>query len=213
MDENHHTWPTMRSPKMQMDKHYVDMPYRDAGYRNSPNNHVQHFQRPLRKQVASRVSVSGRRSFDDGHVLSNDICGYTDGLASLNDALSEGLSPSSDWTARVAAFNCIQILLQQGKKGIQGITQNFEKVMKLFFRYLDDPHHKVAQAAFSTLADLIPAFKKPFESYVERILPCIFSRLIDPKELVQHPCSSTLEIVGRTYSIDIAIECDSIELG
>jgi CLIP-associating protein 1/2 len=36
MDENHDTWPTMRSPKMQMDKHYVDMPYRDAGYRNSP---------------------------------------------------------------------------------------------------------------------------------------------------------------------------------
>jgi CLIP-associating protein 1/2 len=57
----------------------------------------------------------------------------------------------------------------------------------------------------STLADLIPAFKKPFESYVERILPCIFSRLVDPKELVQQPCSSTLEIVGRTYSIDMLL--------
>jgi CLIP-associating protein 1/2 len=76
------------------------------------------------------------------------------------------------------------LCLQKGKKGIQGITQNFEKVMKLFFHYLDDPHHKVAQAALSTLADLISAFKKPFASYVERILPCIFSRLIDPKGLV-----------------------------
>jgi CLIP-associating protein 1/2 len=120
--------------------------------------HVQHFQRPLRKQVASRVSVSGRRSFDDGHVLSNDICGYTDGPASLNDALSEGLSPSSDWTARVAAFNCIQILLQQGKKGIQGITQNFEKVMKLFFRYLDDPHHKVALHTCRSYSSIQKAF-------------------------------------------------------
>ncbi|CAN6279203.1 unnamed protein product [Urochloa humidicola] len=200
MDEN--TWPTRRSPKMQMDKHYVDMPYRDVGYRNSFNSHVPHFQGPHRKQVVPRASAGGRRRFDDDHIPSNAMCGYTNGLASLNDALSDGLSPSSDWAARVAAFNFIQILLQQGQKGIQDITQQFEKVMKLFFRYLDDSHHKVAQAAFSTLADIIPAFKKHFESYVERILPHIFSRLIDPKELVRQPCSSTLEIVGQTYSID-----------
>ncbi|TVU29212.1 hypothetical protein EJB05_20770 [Eragrostis curvula] len=88
------------------------------------------------------------------------------------------------------------------QKGIQEITQSFEKVMKLYFCYLDDPHHKVAQAAFSTLTDIIPAFKKPLESYIERILPYVFPRLIDPKELVRQPCSLTLEIVGRTYSID-----------
>ncbi|TKW40354.1 hypothetical protein SEVIR_1G240000v4 [Setaria viridis] len=202
MEENHDTWPTRRSPKVQMHKHYVDMPNRDVRYRNSLNSHVPHFQGPLRKQVASRASASGRHRFDDDHVPSNDMRGYTNGLASLNDALSEGLSPSSDWEARVAAFNFIQILLQQGQKGIQDITQHFEKVMKLFFCYMDDSHHKVAHAAFSTLADIIPAFKKHFESYVERILPHIFSRLIDPKELVRHPCSSTLEIVGQTYSID-----------
>ncbi|KAF8748083.1 hypothetical protein HU200_013062 [Digitaria exilis] len=164
--------------------------------------HIRPLRRSLRKQVVPRTPASGRRSFDNGHVPSNDMCGYMDGPTSLNDALSEGLSESSDWTARVAAFNFIQILLQQGQKGIQDITQNFEKVMKLFFRYLDDSHHKVAQAAFSTLADIIPAFEKHFEIYVERILPYIFSRLIDPKELVRQPCSSTLEIVGRTYSID-----------
>ncbi|VAI47189.1 unnamed protein product [Triticum turgidum subsp. durum] len=204
MDESNDTWPrpNRRSPQMHTDKHFTDMAYRDASYRNSQNNHVPHFQRPLRKQVASRVSVGVRHSFDDGHVPSNEMSGYTDGPASLNEALSEGLSPSSDWVARVAAFNFVQTLLQLGQKGIQEITQNFEKVMKLFFRYLDDPHHKVAQAAFSTLADIIPACKKPFESYVERILPYVFSRLIDPKELVSKPCSSTLEVVGRTYAVD-----------
>uniref|UniRef100_A0ACD5YMH7 Uncharacterized protein n=1 Tax=Avena sativa TaxID=4498 RepID=A0ACD5YMH7_AVESA len=204
MDESNDTWsrPTRRSQQMNTDKHFADMPYRDASYRNLQNNNVPHFQRPLRKQVVSRVSGTVRHSFDDGHVPSNDMSGYTDGPASLNDALSEGLSPSSDWIARVAAFNFVQTLLQQGQKGIQEITQNFEKVMKLFFRYLDDPHHKVAQAAFSTLADIIPACKKPFESYVERILPYVFSRLIDPKELVSKPCSSTLEVVGRTYAVD-----------
>jgi CLIP-associating protein 1/2 len=201
VDDNNGTWPR-RSPKMQMDKHYTDMCYRDVSYRDSFNNHVSHFERPLRKQVVSRASASGRHSFDGGHVPSSDMYGYIDGPASLSDALSEGLSPSSDWVARVATFNFVQTLLQQGQKGVQEITQNFEKVMKLFLRYLDDPHHKVAHAALSTLADIIPVFKKPFESYIERMLPYVFSRLIDPKELVRQPCSSTLRIVGRTYSID-----------
>ncbi|KAK3154631.1 hypothetical protein QOZ80_2BG0193110 [Eleusine coracana subsp. coracana] len=201
VDDDNDTW-TKRSPRMQMDKHYTDMPYRDANYRNSFNNHVPHFQRPLRKQVVPRAPASGRHSFDRGHVTSSAMSEYTDGPASLSDALSEGLSPSSDWVARVAAFNFVQTLLQQGQKGIHEITQNFEKVLKLFLHYLDDPHHKVAQAAFSTLADIIPAFKKPFEIYIERMLPYVFSRLIDPKELIRQPCRSTLEIVSRTYSID-----------
>uniref|UniRef100_A0A0D9VIC6 TOG domain-containing protein n=1 Tax=Leersia perrieri TaxID=77586 RepID=A0A0D9VIC6_9ORYZ len=202
MDESNDSWSTRRTPQMQMDRHYLDMTYRDASHRNSHNNQVPHFQRPLRKQGAPRASASSRHSFDDGHIASNDMLRYTDGPTSISDALSEGLSASSDWVARVAAFNFIQTLLQQGQKGIQEVMQNFEKVMKLFFRYLDDPHHKVAQAAFSTLADIIPACKKQFESYVERILPYVFSRLIDPKELVRQPCSSTLEVVGRTYPID-----------
>ncbi|KAG2567311.1 hypothetical protein PVAP13_7NG344800 [Panicum virgatum] len=206
IDESYDIRSARRIPQMHLEKNYIDMPYRDATHRDSHNSHVPNFQRPLlRKQVMSRASASGRHSFDDNHVPSGDVSGYTDSLASLNDALSEGLSPSSDWVARVSAFDFIRNLLQQGQKGIQEITQNFEKVMKLFFRHLDDPHHKVAQAAFTTLAEIIPACKKPFESYVERILPYVFSRLIDPKELVKKPCSSTLDIVGRTYAIDMLL--------
>ncbi|KAF9611077.1 hypothetical protein IFM89_026961 [Coptis chinensis] len=74
--------------------------------------------------------------------------------------------------------------------------------MKLFFKHLDDPHHKVAQAALSTLAEMIPSCRKPFESYIERILPHVFSRLIDQKELVRQSFSTTLETVNKTYGID-----------
>ncbi|KAK5832729.1 hypothetical protein PVK06_016532 [Gossypium arboreum] len=70
---------------------------------------------------------------------------YVEGPASLNDALNKGLSPSSDWSTRVAAFTYLRSLLQQGPKGIQEVVQDFEKVRKLFFQHLDDPHHKVAQ--------------------------------------------------------------------
>ncbi|CAI0405020.1 unnamed protein product [Linum tenue] len=187
----------------QIDRQYLDTPHKDVNFRDSQNSHVPNFQRPLlRKHVAGRMSAGRRKSFDDSQLSLAEIANYSGGPASLGDALNEGLSPSSDWNARVAAFSYLRSLLQQGPKGIQEVIQNFEKVMKLFFQHLDDPHHKVAQAALSTLADIIPACRKPFESYMERILPHVFSRLIDPKELVRQPCLTTLDIVGKTYGVD-----------
>lgn len=186
-----------------IDRQYLDTPYKDGNFRDSQNSCIPNFQRPLlRKHVTGRMSAGRRKSFDDSQLQLGEMSNYTDGPASLSDALSEGLSPSSDWCARVAAFNYLRSLLQQGPKGIQEVIQNFEKVMKLFFQHLDDPHHKVAQAALSTLADIIPSCRKAFESYMERILPHVFSRLIDPKELVRQPCSTTLDIVSKTYSVD-----------
>ncbi|KAG0449558.1 hypothetical protein HPP92_027229 [Vanilla planifolia] len=188
---------------MQVDKQYMDTPYKDSSVRDLHNNYVPNFQRPLlRKQVTARSSASRRSSFDDSQLQLGEISSYVEGPASLSDALTEGLSPSSDWMARVSAFNYLRSLLLQGPRGIQEVTQNFEKVMKLFFRHLDDPHHKVAQAALTTLAEVIPSCRKPFESYLERILPHVFSRLIDPKELVRQPCVANLEIVSKTYGID-----------
>ncbi|XP_050367092.1 CLIP-associated protein isoform X2 [Argentina anserina] len=202
IEENNESREARRTLNHHADRHYLDSSQRDGNFRDSHNNHIPNFQRPLlRKNVTGRISAGRRRSFDDSQ-LSQEMANYVEGPASLNDALSEGLSPSSDWSARVAAFNYLQSLLQQGQKGIQEVIQSFEKVMKLFFQHLDDPHHKVAQAALSTLADVIPSCRKPFESYMERILPHVFSRLVDPKEVVRQPCSTTLVIVGKTYSVD-----------
>ncbi|KZV21518.1 CLIP-associated protein [Dorcoceras hygrometricum] len=186
-----------------IDRQFLETPYKDANYRDSQNSYVPNFQRPLLgKNAGGRMSVGRRRSFDDSQLSLGDVTSYVEVPASLNDALSEGLSTSSDWHARVVAFTFVHSLLQQGPREIQEILQNFEKVMKLFFQHLDDPHHKVAQAALSTLADLIPACRKPFENFMERILPHVFSRLIDPKELVRQPCATTLDIVGKTYGTD-----------
>ncbi|XP_055832463.1 CLIP-associated protein-like [Solanum dulcamara] len=202
VEENTEPRDIRRFMNSHVDRKYLDTPYKDP-IRDSLHNHVPNFQRPLlRKNTTGRMSASRRRSFDDSQLPLGDLSSYVDGPASLNDALSEGLNSTSDWKARVAAFSSLRSLLQQGPKGIQEITQSFEKVMRLFFQHLDDPHHKVAQAALSTLADLIPSCRKPFESYIERILPHVFSRLIDPKELVRQPCSTTLAIVSKSYGID-----------
>lgn len=203
IEDNNDIREARRYINSQLDRQYLDTPHRDGNYRDTQHSSIPNFQRPLlRKNVVGRMSAGRRRSFDESQLSLGEMANYVDGPASLSDALSEGLSPSSDWCARVAAFNYLRSLLQQGQKGIQEVIQNFEKVMKLFFQHLDDPHHKVAQAALSTLADIIPSCRKPFESYMERILPHVFSRLIDPKELVRQPCSTTLDIVSKTYSID-----------
>ncbi|KAL3687778.1 hypothetical protein R1sor_014087 [Riccia sorocarpa] len=166
------------------------------------------FQRPLLRQSTSvRSSGSSRSSMEESAMLPGlSVIGeaqtYMDGLMSLNDALTEGLSVSADWSARVAAFTFLRKLLQQGSKGLQEITQNFGLVMKLFSAHLDDPHHKVAQAALGTLADLVPACRKSFEAYLERILPHVFARLVDSKEFIRQLGNTALEIVGNTYSID-----------
>ncbi|XP_039027557.1 CLIP-associated protein-like [Hibiscus syriacus] len=202
-EENSDTREARRFINPHIERQYLDMPYRDAISRDSQHSYIPNFQRPLlRKHVAGRLSTGRRKSFDDSQLSLGEMSNFVEGPASLSDALNEGLSPNSDWSARVGAFTYLRSLLQQGPKGIQEVVQNFEKVMKLFFQHLDDPHHKVAQAALSTLADIIPACRKPFESYMERILPHVFSRLIDPKELVRQPSSTTLEIVSKTYSID-----------
>ncbi|KAL7583275.1 CLIP-associated protein isoform X1 [Lactuca sativa] len=196
----------IRVARRSVNRQYIDTPHRDTHshpHSLSHSHHVPNFQRPLsRKNVSGRMSANRRRSFDDSHLSSTDTPTFTEGPSSLNDALTDGLSSNSDWHARVAAFSYLHSLLQQGPRGIQEVIQSFEKVMKMFFQHLDDPHHKIAQAALTTLSDLIPACRKPFESYMERILPHVFSRLIDPKESVRQPCSSTLEIVGKIYSVD-----------
>ncbi|KAL0383691.1 UNVERIFIED_CONTAM: CLIP-associated protein [Sesamum calycinum] len=177
IEENDGFRESRRYMNSHADRQYSDMPYRDS------QNHIPNFQRPLlRKNSAGRMSVGRRRSFDDSQLSLPEESSYSDGPASLHEALTEGLNASSNWSARIAAFNYIHSLLQQGPRGTQEIMQSFEKVMKLFFQHLDDPHHKVAQAALSTLADLIPACRKPFE--------------------VRQSCSTTLAIVGKTYGTD-----------
>ncbi|KAL8139120.1 hypothetical protein V2J09_005121, partial [Rumex salicifolius] len=192
-----------RPMNSHMDRQHFDAPYRENSFRDSQSNYVPNFQKPLLgKNVSGRLSASRRRSFDDTHLPPGETPTYVEGPASLTDALTEGINSSSDWRARVAAFNYIRSSLQQGPRGIQEVLHSFEKVMKLFFQHLDDPHHKVAQAALLTLVEIIPSCRKPFESYMERILPHVFSRLNDPKELVRQPCSSALDIVGKTYGAD-----------
>jgi len=164
--------------------------------------------RPLLRLTGSgRSSGSGQGSLDDSLSTvitssSGEVFTHMNGLMSLNDALTEGLTPGSDWSARVGAFTFLKKLLQQGSRGLHEVGQNFERVMRLFSEHLVDPHHKVSQAALSSIIELVPAFRWLFETYLERILPFIFALLVDSKEAIRQLSASALEAVENIYSID-----------
>ncbi|KAJ3672097.1 hypothetical protein LUZ60_006818 [Juncus effusus] len=174
-------------------------------------NHVPNFQRPLLRNQMTNWFLSNEKNQNNSQNNNNnnnnklklgEMPGFMDVPSSLNEALTEGLNPKSDWIMKVFIFNFLKSLLHHGPKGIQEITQNFDKVMKLFFMHLDDPHYKIAIASLSTLEEIIPIFKKLVEGFLERILPRIFARLNDNKELIRKKSSEILKIISENYGID-----------
>ncbi|KAG8060727.1 hypothetical protein GUJ93_ZPchr0002g26227 [Zizania palustris] len=168
------------------------------------NNYTPNFRRPLlSKQMTNWIYANTRSDLDDKQLIMSEMANNMDVPSSLTEALSLGLNPRSDWMTRVYAFNFLrQRLLEHGPRGFQEVAQNFDKVMRLVSRYLDDAHHKVAQAALSSLLEIMPVFKKPFEHYLDKTLPHVFSQLNDPKESIKQQCSAIFKLAGGFYSID-----------
>uniref|UniRef100_A0ACD5YW68 Uncharacterized protein n=1 Tax=Avena sativa TaxID=4498 RepID=A0ACD5YW68_AVESA len=187
----------------QVERHHVGTP-RKGVHKESKNKHTPNFRRPLLgKQITNWFYASTRGDLDSKQPFLGEMVNSMDVPSSLTGALSLGLNPKSDWMMRVYAFNFLQqSLLEQAPKGIQEVAQNFEKIMRFVCRYLDDPHHKVGHAALSSLSEIMPLFKKPFEQYLDQTLPHVFSRLNDPKESIKQQCSSILALAGESYSID-----------
>ncbi|XP_006648106.3 CLIP-associated protein-like isoform X2 [Oryza brachyantha] len=189
---------------VQKVKNRVSTPNKSVVCKEPQNNYTPNFRRPLlSKQMTNWFYASTRGDLDDKQLILGEMVGNMDVPSSLTEALSLGLNPRSDWMMRVYAFNFLrQSLLEQGPRGIQEVAQNFDKVMRLVSRYLDDPHHKIAQAALSSLSEIMPVFKKPFEHYLDKTLPHVFSQLNHPKESIKQQCSAVLKLAGEIYSID-----------
>ncbi|AQK76112.1 CLIP-associated protein [Zea mays] len=167
-------------------------------------SYTPNFRRPLlSKQMTNWFYASTKSDIHEKQLILGEMVNNMDVPSSITEALSLGLNPRSDWMMKVYAFSFLrQCLLERGSKGTQEVAQNFEKVMRLVCRYLDDPHHKVAHAALSSLADIMPVFKKPFEHYLDKTLPHIFSRLNDPKESIKQQCLAILKHANESYPID-----------
>jgi CLIP-associating protein 1/2 len=190
-------------PKQER-KHRFSTPKKSDVPKEPRNSYTPNFRRPLlSKQMTNWFYASTKSDLDEKKLILGEMISNMDLPSSLTEALSLGLNPRSDWMMKVYALDFLrQCLLERGPKGIQEVAQNFEKVMRLVCRYLDDPHHKVAQAALSSLAEIMTAFKKPFEHYLDKTLPHIFSRLNDPKESIKQQCLAILKHASEIYFID-----------
>ncbi|CAN6279616.1 unnamed protein product [Urochloa humidicola] len=188
----------------QEKKHCFSTPKKSSASKEQRNSYIPNFRRPLlSKQMTNWFYASTKSDLDEKKLILGEMISNMDVPSSLTEALSLGLNPRSDWMMKVYAFDFLrQCLLERGPKGIQEVAQNFEKVMRVVCRYLDDPHHKVAQAALSSLAEIMPAFKKPFEHYLDKTVPHIFSRLNDPKESIKQQCLAILKLASEIYLID-----------
>jgi CLIP-associating protein 1/2 len=182
----------------------VGTPKKGAVSKEPRGSYTPNFRRPLlSKQMTNWFYASTKSDIHEKQLILGEMVNNMDVPSSLTEALSLGLNPRSDWMMKAYAFSFLrQCLLERGSKSTQEVAQNFEKVMRLVCRYLDDPHHKVAQAALSSLAEIMPAFKKPFEHYLDKTLPHIFSRLNDPKESIKQQCLAILKHANESYPID-----------
>ncbi|OEL27275.1 CLIP-associated protein [Dichanthelium oligosanthes] len=185
-------------------KHCFSTPKKSAVSKEPRNSYTPNFRRPLlSKQMTNWFYASTKSDLDEKKLILGEMISNMDVPSSLTEALSLGLNPTSDWMMKVYAFDFLrQCVLERGPKGIQEVAQNFEKVMRFVCRYLDDPHHKVAHAALSSLAEIMPAFKKPFEHYLDKTLPHIFSRLNDPKQSIKQQSLAILKLASEIYFID-----------
>jgi CLIP-associating protein 1/2 len=188
----------------QAGKHRASTPKKSVASKGPRDSYTPNFRRPLlSKQMANWFYASTRSDLDEKKLILGEMVGNMDVPSSLTEALSLGVNPRSDWMMRVYALNFLRrCLLEHGPKGIQEVTQNFEKVMRFVCRYLDDPHHKVALASLSSLAEIMPSFKKPFEHYLDKTVPRIFSRINDPKESIKQQCLAIVKLASEIYSID-----------
>jgi CLIP-associating protein 1/2 len=188
----------------QAGKHRASTPKKSVASKGPRDSYTPNFRRPLlSKQMINWFYASTRSDLDEKKLILGEMVGNMDVPSSLTEALSLGVNPRSDWMMRVYALNFLRrCLLEHGPKGIQEVTQNFEKVMRFVCRYLDDPHHKVALASLSSLAEIMPSFKKPFEHYLDKTVPRIFSRINDPKESIKQQCLAIVKLASEIYSID-----------
>jgi CLIP-associating protein 1/2 len=188
----------------QAGKHRASTPKKSVASKGPRDSYTPNFRRPLlSKQTTNWFYASTRSDLDEKKLILGEMVGNMDVPSSLTEALSLGVNPRSDWMMRVYALNFLRrCLLEHGPKGIQEVTQNFEKVMRFVCRYLDDPHHKVALASLSSLAEIMPSFKKPFEHYLDKTVPRIFSRINDPKESIKQQCLAIVKLASEIYSID-----------
>lgn len=120
-------------------------------------------------------------------------------------AVLSGAAAAADgsWAERVELFVELRDALRRGgpAAAVEAGAQ-VDRLAMLFVEHFADPHHRVAQALLEAFGELVPIVAHGLEAHLDRLLPLLFSRLVDAKELTRCLASSVLASLGDSLHAD-----------
>eukprot|EP00762_Andalucia_godoyi_P006976 ANDGO_07703.mRNA.1 CLIP-associated protein len=179
----------------------LHMEHRDSAMRNVEFEEQQQ-QRPASAMPAERrdsFSGNGGNGAGNGYGNGNGN-GYSSSKpvstaaasASMDRAIA--LTSSSDWSKRIEGFQMINDSVSSDV-----IAAHIEAVLQVFLDHISDPHFRVAQTCLLHLSSLLMKHTRSLELQLERILPKLFIKLGDSKDVVKSAASLVLEKIGDLY--------------
>ncbi|KAL0035610.1 hypothetical protein WJX79_002530 [Trebouxia sp. C0005] len=138
----------------------------------------------------------------------------TSGQSHLNDGagltagsvLTMASSAGSDWKAKLDMFVAMQHLLQQATGPAWPDFAGWsEKLVQIMLEHVGDPHFKVAHAALDAVQACLQHHASMLEASLDRLLPLLAHRIIDPKEAIRNAAVGCLECALELYPVELCL--------
>ncbi|KAK9843845.1 hypothetical protein WJX81_008697 [Elliptochloris bilobata] len=122
------------------------------------------------------------------------------GLAALLAAVTDA---SSDWKAKMEAFEALGGALRRGDLGVQAdLPAHMDRLLALLLEHLGDAHLRVAGATLAALAAALAAGGRLFEPHLDRLMTPLFLRAADNKEALRRGAAQALAALPGAVAPD-----------
>ena len=133
--------------------------------------------------------------------------------STLNDILSmcsmtelSRAGVDSRWMLKVDMLNDLKEFVIEREDEVSGLpVTEVEKVVDILCTNVSHPHAKVASAALDCLAELTPVCMPALNAFLERLLPLLFPRLVDAKQIIRELATEVLTAIGSNSSPDMLL--------
>ncbi|DBB01644.1 hypothetical protein WJX77_005003 [Trebouxia sp. C0004] len=150
---------------------------------------------------AANDSSAPAETSGQSHLVAFDGAGLTAG-----SVLTMALSAGSDWKAKLDMFMAMQQLLQQANgPAWSDFAGCSEKLVQIMLEHIGDPHFKVAHAALDAVQACLQHHASMLEASLDRLLPLLAQRIIDPKEAIRNAAVGCLECSLELYPVELCL--------
>lgn len=111
------------------------------------------------------------------------------------------LCEDTEWSIRTDSFAQLQMKLSSPVHRAE-VLNELHALTRLHIQHLTDPHYRVCLAVLNGIEELLCKFPDPMAGYIERLLPRLIQKVLDPKELVRERADEVTEQLLCTCRID-----------